>query len=366
MHVSDVVWPKGTTELRVLHWRHKKPYLGSMGWQVAEVWLPVEEALDHDPGASIALPPSIVAMLEQGSNYQFSVRIGGVELMHRALLWKVSGGARSAQAAARNDAHIDQSALGTRGTLEPTALVTSLDKSAGVSEVATDEARAREALLRAWEAARQTDTRSAYAPFLVEGGAFFDQAQHELAHFLPNEIFLRTSYTHESGAIAAFRLDTCVFLLDATTQVRSDRDFICSFATEHVTGASLSRSVCGSVVNLGHSQPLQCALATETIAIKLSTIPSEIASLAVTLSLTPTAPVHCGLETVEFAVTEIVDSQTKATLLAIDFAKGQFGIKGIYLAELVKRGGDWKLVSHDETFVAGLDAICAHFGIAVE
>lgn len=371
MRVVGEVWPSGDTQIRVLHWGHKKPYLGSKGWQVAEVWCDVEEMPQGEGETTIEIPPHITAMLEQGNNYRFSVRIGGAEVMDRAVLWKVSSLAKSLHDELKLDSksEIDLLALtaqSTSGAPSPDVLPPQAVKLAEhFLEAKKLELLASDELAKAWEAAKLADTRLAYEQFLVVGGHYFDQAQHELAHFLPDQILLRTLSTKVSGP-TAFRLDTCIFLLDAKQQVRNDRDFICWFAKEHVTGASLSSSACGAVINEGHSQPMQHALTSETIHIRLDALAADVCSVAVTLSLDPMAPPHRGLETVEFAIIEIVNSQTKKTLLEIDFAKGQFGIKGIYVAELVRRGNGWKLSSRDETFVAGLDAICARFGLAVE
>ena len=359
-------WPAGCAQLRVLHWGHKKPYLGSKGWQVAEAWCDVEVEAASEGGSMIALPPVIAAMMEQGDNYRLAVRIGQVEVFDRGLMWRVSSSASPLPDNGKSTSKVDADLFAHRSTSPAPGLghpETQGDGNPTDAKPHGWDASAADDAAKRWQAAKLGDTRSGYQAFLVAGGEFFEQAQHELAHFLPDQILVRTSSTNSSGA---FRLDTCIFLLNENQQVRSDRDFICWFATEHVTGASLKSSSCEAVINLGHSQPMQRALTSESIQLQLNALPAEVHSVAFTLSLDPTAPLHRGLEAVEFAVTEIVDMQTKQTLLAIDFAKGQFGLKGLYLAELVRRGEDWKLVSRGETFVGGLDAICARFGIAVE
>lgn len=369
LHFAGEAWPEGRAHVRVLHWGHKKPYLGSKGWQVAEAWCDVEIEAPSEVGSLIALPPEIGAMMEQGDNYILAVRIGQLEVFNRGLMWRVSGSASLLRENKISARHVGDNPSARRSTSP--APVSTHPSTQGNGKPTDPEIRGLEASFaddsaKRWQAAKLADTRKGYQAFVVAGGEFFEQAEHELAHFLPDHILVRTSSTNSTGNVNAFRLDTCVFLLNEKQEVRNDRDFICWFATEHVTGASMTSSSCEAIINLGHSQPMQRALISESIQLRLNALPAEVHSVALTLSLDPTAPLHRGLETVEFAVIEVVDMQTKQTLLEIDFAKGQFGLKGLYVAELVRRGEDWKLVSRGESFVAGLDAICARFGVAVE
>jgi stress response protein SCP2 len=380
---------KGATQVSFLRWGHKQPYLGMQGWQVAETWCDVQ-AVSGEAGTidDVLLPPEITGLLEQGSNYKISIRVDGVTRLDRPVRW---GGIATNSPGARG-ANVMAEAVDLPNSLEEKTwqrvshdkdepalieFIKNYPKSPHISAAKTllqeiaerkDNESGHNADAKAWATVVADDSKTAYETYLRQrsGGAFEDEARKALASFLPHQILIRSSYSSANFPIKAYDLNTCVFLLSDQKKVRVDRDFVCSFAVEDATGASLATSGCGSVINLKENKTSQGNLNSESITINLNQIPADICSIALTVSLDPNAPPKTGLESIDFAVVEVFDTATSACLLSIDFKMGQFGVKGNFIAEIMRRGADWKIVSRDSAFEGGIDAICAFFGVAVQ
>jgi tellurium resistance protein TerD len=389
VQIRGLALPKGSTQVCFSRWGHKQPYLGMQGWQVAETWREVEAVSgEGETIDGVLLSPELTELLEQGSNYKLSIRVDGVTKLDRPVRWggiaTNSLGGRGANVAA---AAVDlQNALEektwqrVRNDKDEHALIefikdypktpNILAAQALVQEIAERKSneRGHEADARAWAIAVADDSKTGYETYLRQhpGGAFADEASDALAHFLPHQILIRSSFSNASSSTKAHDLDACVFLLSNQKKVRVDRDFVCSYAIEEGTGASLATSMCGSVTHLGKPKTSQRDLTSESITIDLNQIPADICSIALTVSLDPHAPPQAGLDSIEFAVVEVFDTTTSDCLLSIDFKKGQFGVKGSLIAEIIRRGTDWKILSRERAFEGGIDAMCEYFGVNVQ
>ena len=355
VQISGLTLPKGATQICFFRWGHKKPYLGPQDWQVAEHWCDVQAVSgEAETIDGVLLSPGINRLLEQGSNYTLSIRVDDVIKIERPVRWGgiVSNhfGARPANVAAQVVTLPNISAM--------KVLAQEIDDQKYNDNEKTADATA-------WATAIADGGKRAYETYRLQHpfGDFVDAASHALACFLPHQILIRSSFSNAISPIQAYDLDICVFLLSDQKKVRGDRDFVCSYATEEGTGVSLLTSTCGSVANIGKSKTSQSDLTSESITIDLNQIPADICSIALTLSLDPHAPSHTGLESIKFAVVEVFDRTTSECLLSFDFKNGQFGVKGNLVAEIMRCGADWKILSRDRSFEGGVDDMCIFFGV---
>ena len=355
VQIRGLALPKGATQICFFRWGHKNPYLGPQEWQVAEHWCDVQIRIgEAETIDGVLLSPEITRLLEQGSNYTLSIRVDNAIELERPVRWGgiVSHhlGARTANVAAQG---------GDLRNIPPTKVLPQEMED----QKNRDSKKVADA--NAWMTAVADGSRQAYETYKHQHplGDFADAASDALACFLPHQILIRSSFTNARSPIQAYDLDVCIFLLSDQKKIRNDRDFICLYAIEEGTGASLFTSTCGSVVNMGKSKAPQSNLTSESITIDLNQIPADICSIALTLSLDPHAPSSTGLESIEFAVIEVFDRTSSECLLSFDFKNGQFGIKGNLVAEIMRCGADWKILSRDRSFENGVDDMCAFFGV---
>lgn len=380
--------PEGATQVCFLRWGHKQPYLGAQGWQVAENWCEVRPASGKTETIDgVLLSPQITVLLEEGTNYKLAIRVDGEKRFERPVRWGgiaangVSG--RTAEVVAlagelkeQLDEKNWRQVFDDKDEQAVAAFIKNHPSSAYIpaAHAMAEEIAQRkrigtrlEADAAAWTVALASDCKAAYATYLSQhsDGAFADEARDALAHFLPSQILIKSSFATANLLPQAYDLDTCAFLLSDRGRVRADRDFVCSYAVDEDTGLSLAASACGSVIHRGKDKSSQRDLPSESIAVDLHQIPADIVAVALTISLDPYSPPQTGLESIAFAVIEVFAATTSERLLSIDFQKDQYGIKGNLIAEIVRRGPDWKIVGRELVFAEGLDEICAHFGVNV-
>jgi tellurium resistance protein TerD len=355
IHIRGLALPKGATQVRLFDWGHKKPYLGLRDWQVAEHWCDVQ-AVSGESGNldGVLLSPAITRLLEQGSNYRLSIRVDDVIEFDRPVRW---GGFTTNHPGARAPTVVAQASdLPTMPAGK--ALTPEL-----IGQQNQDSEKKADAT--AWAAAVADGGKRACETYLLlhPTGDFADAARDALACFLPHQILIRSSFSNARSPIQTYNLDLCVFLLSDQKKVRGDRDFICSYAIEEGTGESLATSICGSVTHIGKISISERNLTSESIIIDLNQIPTDIFSIALTVSLDPRAPSHIGLDSIECAVIEVIDKTTSECLLSFNFKKGQFGVKGNLVAEIIRCGADWKILGRERSFEGGLDDMCVFFGV---
>lgn len=68
---KDCAKPSDLASMAVMRPRHMEPFLGPMGWQVAESRLPLNIEIMGESDFALLLPPSVVQHLEVASNYEY-------------------------------------------------------------------------------------------------------------------------------------------------------------------------------------------------------------------------------------------------------------------------------------------------------
>lgn len=339
-------WPAGPARLRVVHWGHRKPFLGAQGWQVAEIWCELESALGEDGRSSLLLPPSLTRWFDTGSNYQLTLVVAGNEVLKQAISWRIGSGRMTAAEASPTVGQIN-------AVLAAAASPSSTPGSAAVSDNGVEAA---------WTRARQVDSPAAYEPFSNGAGPYAEQARHALAHFLPPRVSVRFAYAQDSTVNRHLSMNLCAFLLDAAERTRADHDFVSAFAVESATQVRMDRSACGGVIHRG-ARPGQQGYIVEAVDVDFALLPADVCSLALTVSLFTDAE-HATLQALEAGELQVIDIVSGQALLGLDIPRRP-GVAGAFTAQLLRRDGAWKLMERSDTFASGLAAICARFGVDI-
>ncbi|WP_262966140.1 TerD family protein [Methylobacter psychrophilus] len=344
--------PQGDTRACFKRWGHKKPFLGISGWQVAEDWVKVERRTSDASVTNLTFSPEVTTWLEEGSNYILFLEVEGINVFEIPVRW---GGIVANNLLLVSKKHTSNHELVDSGLLVVDSFMCD-EASDKISQ--EDEA--------AWITAKQLDTKTGYKEYLdrFPSGNFLEAAEKAFWQFMPSSVIVCVlSNISETNKVNC-SIDTSVFLLSSAGKVRGDLDFVSSFASGGDSGQILSRSPCGSVRHLGKGNGLLNSSPMESVVIDFSNLPSQINSIAITVSIYTKSRI-VGLESVISGTVEILQCEPKILIDEIPMQKGLSGIKGIFLVEFIRRGDDWVILKKNKTFADGLNDICKYFGLEV-
>jgi tellurium resistance protein TerD len=151
-------------------------------------------------------------------------------------------------------------------------------------------------------------------------------------------------------------LDACAFLLSATGKVLSDADFI--FYNN-------LQSADGTVVHSGDVRDGAVEGDDEVLCIDLAGMNSEVAKVAISVTIhsTDERPRNFGM--VKDAFVRILNNTTKEELVRYDLSEDFSVETALIFADIYRHNGEWKVRAIGEGFQEGLEALCRHYGVSV-
>lgn len=328
----------GQIRARFKRWGHKKPYLSINGWQVAEAWLDLDVVVDPitPDEFKVILLPHISYALEEGSNYILTLMSSDSVFFDQPIRWSIT----------------HRTLMGSPSN----PVVTHPTSVPNITDGQDD--------MDCWRAALTANTKESITQFLLNfpNSRFREEAITALKAFLPEYILVRTTWV-SNGRAAPYGIDTCVFMLTNLSKVRSDLDFISSFATDQETESDLRISSCQSIKNLGSENTNDPDSKIESIIIELPLVPMDIQQLALSLSMDTRVDMNIGFEAINAKV-EIINAKNEELLKTLFLAERKFGINGRVIIILQRSEKEWILSEVDDFFNDGILGVCRRFGVS--
>ena len=153
---------------------------------------------------------------------------------------------------------------------------------------------------------------------------------------------------------AEFDLDASVFLLSDQGKVRADSDFI---FYNNLT------SSCGSVVHQGDNRTGEGDGDDEAVIIDLPAVPSDVAKIAVTVTIHDAAARGQNFGQVANAFIRVVDSGSNEEVARYDLSEDYSIETAMIFGEIYRHGGEWKFKAIGQGYEGGLAAMAGNFGI---
>lgn len=153
-----------------------------------------------------------------------------------------------------------------------------------------------------------------------------------------------------------FDLDASLFLLRDTGKVRGDDDFI--FYNQLV-------SRCGSVEHTGDNRTGDGDGDDEQLKVYLDKVPSEIARLAITVTIHDAVARKQNFGQVSDAFIRIVNLDNDVEIARFDLTEDYSTETAMIFGEIYRHNGEWKFKAVGQGFNGGLEAMCSQYGINV-
>lgn len=156
-----------------------------------------------------------------------------------------------------------------------------------------------------------------------------------------------------------FDLDASVFLCDANGKVVKESNFI-----------FYKNTTAPGVEHMGDNRTGAGDGDDEVIKIDLNSVESDVAKIAVTVTIYKSKDRHQNFGMVENSYVRVVDEATGTELLRYDLGEDYSIETAIVVAEIYRNNGEWKFSAvgsgfSDEHFSEGLAALCNHYGLSV-
>ena len=152
----------------------------------------------------------------------------------------------------------------------------------------------------------------------------------------------------------AFDLDAAAFLLNQTSKVRSDNDFIFYNNLKDSTGA---------IQHLGDNLTGEGEGDDEQIKIDLSTVPADIQKISFAVNIHEADVRQQNFGQVSNAFIRIVNEESNQELIRYDLCE-DFSIEtAVIIGDLYRDGNELKFNAIGSGFQGGLKALCANYGI---
>ncbi|MDM8524095.1 TerD family protein [Desulfococcaceae bacterium HSG8] len=160
--------------------------------------------------------------------------------------------------------------------------------------------------------------------------------------------------TQKYDGAHAFDLDAAAFLVGSDGKAKSDSDFIFYNNQEHASK---------SVVHLGDNLTGEGAGDDEQVKIELGKVPTEIESIAFTVTIHDAAERSQNFGQVSNAFIRIVNEETNEEVIRYDLSEDFSVETAIVVGILYRHGSEWKFNAVGSGFEGGLAALCKNFGI---
>ena len=155
---------------------------------------------------------------------------------------------------------------------------------------------------------------------------------------------------------AEYDLDASVFLLDESSKVRSDSDFI--FYNN-------LRSADGSVEHTGDNLTGEGEGDDEQIKVNLASMPAEVDKVAFAVSIYDADSRSQSFGQVRNAFIRVVNQADSSELARYDLSEDASTETAMVFGELYRSGADWKFRAVGQGYAAGLRGIAQDFGVNV-
>ena len=158
-----------------------------------------------------------------------------------------------------------------------------------------------------------------------------------------------------------FDLDASAFLLTAAgrTRDRGVSDF-CFYSNPSVAGGAVAHQGDNRVGGAGGGDD------DEQIVISLTRLPTEIARVALVITIYEARQRRQNFGQVENAFARIVNARTGRELARYDLAEDAAIETALTLGEIYRNGADWKFKAIGQGFEGGLHRVCQHYGVDAE
>ena len=155
---------------------------------------------------------------------------------------------------------------------------------------------------------------------------------------------------------AEFDLDAAAFLLTASGQVGSDKDFCFYGNPKHESGA---------VEHSGDNRTGAGEGDDEVIKVDLSKIPASTERVGFTVTIHEAEERKQNFGQVSNAFIRIVNEDSGEELIRYDLGEDYSTETAIVVAELYRHSGEWKFNAIGSGFAGGLRALCQNLGVDV-
>ena len=189
------------------------------------------------------------------------------------------------------------------------------------------------------------------------GNISLAKAAQSSGSFAPlTKISVGLGWDERVTAGSEFDLDACAFLLNASSKVRGDHDFI--FYNQ-------LRSSCGSVEHQGDNLTGQGDGDDEVVEVQLTTLPADVAKIAFTVTIheAPERAQNFGMVTNAFI--RIVNMQDGIEIARYDLSEDASVETAMIFAEVYRHNGDWKFRAIGQGFTGGLGPLARNYGVNV-
>ena len=154
-----------------------------------------------------------------------------------------------------------------------------------------------------------------------------------------------------------FDLDASIFMLDASGNAPSDKEFVFYGNKEHSSG---------SVIHMGDNRTGLGDGDDEQVNIDLALVPANIEKISFTVTIYEAESRRQNFGQVSNAYIRIMDAANGSELIRYDLSE-DFSIEtAIVVGELYRHNGEWKFCAVGSGFGGGLAALCANYGLNAE
>jgi tellurium resistance protein TerD len=155
---------------------------------------------------------------------------------------------------------------------------------------------------------------------------------------------------------AAFDLDGCVYLLNASGKVRSDADFI--FYNN-------LKSADGSIVHSGDNRTGDAAGDDETVTIDLAAVPADVDKIVMAVTIHDAETRRQNFGQVSKAFIRCVNASGNAEIARYDLSEDGSTEGAMIFGEVYRNGADWKFRAIGQGFKGGLGPLAQSYGVNV-
>ncbi|QMT30905.1 TerD family protein [Alysiella filiformis] len=154
----------------------------------------------------------------------------------------------------------------------------------------------------------------------------------------------------------SFDLDGSAFLLNNTSKVRSDADFI--FYNQ-------SQSDTGAVKHLGDNRTGAGDGDDEVILVDLSKVPANVEKIAIAVTIHDAEARKQNFGQVASAFIRCVNADNNVEVARFDLSEDASVETAMIFGEIYRHNGEWKFKAIGQGFKGGLAALAQHFGVNV-
>lgn len=163
--------------------------------------------------------------------------------------------------------------------------------------------------------------------------------------------------TSGSRSMYAYDLDASVFLVGSNGKVRHDGDFVFHANEEHESK---------SVIHTGDNRTGEGDGDDEQIKVNLDKVPLDIEKLIITVTIYQGKKKGQNFGQISNAFVRLVDESTGSQELIYNLTEDCSTETALVFAELYRTRRGWDFRALGETYICGLEDLCAKYGVSVE